>query len=58
MPTNFNVQVPDDLTEEIDEAIKSPSPYENRSQYVRAAIREKLARDKRAIAQGEPLDGA
>lgn len=58
MPTNFNVQVPDDLTEEIDEAIKSQSPYENRSQYVRAAIREKLARDKRAIAQGEPLDFA
>ena len=29
----------------VDEVLKSASPFENRSQYVRAAIREKLVRD-------------
>jgi Arc/MetJ-type ribon-helix-helix transcriptional regulator len=42
---NFNVLIPDDLAEKIDEVLKSASPFENRSQYVRAAIREKLVRD-------------
>lgn len=42
---NFNVFIPDDLADKIDEAIEKTPPYENRSQYVRAAIREKLTRD-------------
>jgi Arc/MetJ-type ribon-helix-helix transcriptional regulator len=54
MPTNFNIQMPDELVKEIDKAIEKSDPFENRSQYVRAAIREKLQRDAKLKLAEKP----
>ncbi|NCC62573.1 MAG: ribbon-helix-helix protein, CopG family [Verrucomicrobiae bacterium] len=54
----ISVSLPSSLTEEVDEVVKNSHGFRNRSHFVENAIREKLARDKRATAQGEPLDFA
>ncbi len=58
MPVNLNVQISEDFAEEIDKAIERDIAIENRSQYARTAMREKLQRDRPAEKAAEPLDFA
>lgn len=54
----FSFSLPAVLIKEVDDVVKASNKYRNRSHFVENAIREKLARDKRATDQGEPLDFA
>jgi len=55
---NPSINIPDPLLEEIDEIVSQRSEYRNRSHFIQRASEKEVARVKRAIAQGEPLDFA
>lgn len=55
---NPTVHIPEPLLEDIDKIVDERSEYRNRSHFIQRAAEKEVARVKKAIAQGEPLDFA
>ena len=55
---NANISLDEIILKEIDDIVDSTSKYRNRSHFFQVAAEKEVARAKRAIAQGEPLDFA